>query len=89
MYMNVDFFNTYIDDRLQTNYHILLDNPKYVTLVKQFNKDYRTLSNSLSPEKVNQLEKIIDLKNVLLSNEVYLSYKIGFKDALDLKNTIK
>lgn len=84
-----DSLNNFIDERLQSNYFLLQKNTDYVDLNNRFNSQYREFIKNLSDEDLRVLENIIDMKNCLLSEEVYLSYKIGFSDGIKFNKEIK
>lgn len=87
--MDINTLNNYIEDRLQNNYSVLLDNISYIELNKLYNSEYKHLSTLISNKDLKVVETLIDIKSRLLSEEVYLSYKIGFSDGFDLSNHIK
>lgn len=87
--MGIDTFNSFIEDRLQNNYSSLLNNSKYVSLNVLYTNKYRDFVSNISAEHKKLFEEIIDIKGNLLSEEIYLSYLIGFHDAFELKKEIQ
>ena len=87
--MESDSLNNFIDDRLQDNYFLLQKKAEYVNLNNKLNSQYRNFVENLSAEDLRILENIIDMKSCLLSEEVYLSYKIGFSDGMKFSKEIK
>ena len=87
--MNTNTLNNFIEERFQDNYSLLLDNSDYIELSNDYNTQYRQLVKSISAEDLKLVENIIDIKSRLLSEELYLSYKIGFTDGFNLSNSIK
>lgn len=86
--MSSDIFNNYIEDRLEENYQSLLDNQHYLDLSRKFNFEYKKLCSVLSPNNKKDLDFLLDTKNKLLSEEIYLSYKLGLSDGFDLRKNI-
>lgn len=89
LYMGIDTFNSFIEDRLQNNYSSLLNNSKYVSLNVLYTNKYRDFVSNISAEHKKLFEEIIDIKGNLLSEEIYLSYLIGFHDGFELKKEIQ
>lgn len=89
IFMNTNTLNNFIEERFQDNYSLLLDNSDYIELSNDYNTQYRQLVKSISAEDLKLVENIIDIKSRLLSEEVYLAYKIGFADGFNLSNSIK
>ena len=87
--MNANSLNNFIEERFQDNYASLLDNSEYIELSNDYNAQYRQLVKLIPDEDLKLVENIIDTKSHLLSEEIYLSYKIGFADGFNLGNSIK
>ena len=87
--MDIDTFNSFIEDRLQNNYSSLLNNSEYVSLNVLYTNKYRDFVSKISAENKKLFEEIIDIKGNLLSEEIYLSYLIGFHDCFELKKEIQ
>lgn len=86
--MDTDSFNNYIEDRFQCNYSLLLDNPKYIALNSEFNTKYRDLGVELTKEQLKMVEHLLEIKNDIFSEDMYLAYKVGFTDGFNLKKDI-
>lgn len=87
--MNTNTLNNFIEERFQDNYSLLLEDSDYIELSNDYNTQYRQLMKLIPDEHLKLVENIIDTKSRLLSEEVYLSYKIGFADGFSLSNSIK
>lgn len=86
--MDTDCFNNYIEDRFQSNYSLLLNNPKYIALNAEFNTKYRDLGVELTKEQLKMVEHLLEIKNNIFSEDMYLAYKVGFTDGFNLKKDI-
>lgn len=86
--MNMEILDNFIEDRLQSNYPSLLNNTKYLSSSKKLNSEYKELVNQLPKDSIRILEDIMSIKDDLMTQEVYLSYKVGFADGFNFKNEI-
>lgn len=86
--MDTDSFNNYIEDRFQSNYSLLLNNPKYIALNAEFNTKYRDLGVELTKDELKLVERLLEIKNNIFSEDMYLAYKVGFTDGFNFKKDI-
>ena len=80
--------NSYIDERINSNYDIVRKDEYYKKKMERFNIVYETLYNKLSDEEKKELEEIYGLQNDILSLENYLAYKIGKSDGRKEKEVL-
>ena len=86
--MNTDIENNFIEDRFQSNYPTLLNNNRYMASTRVFDKKYKSLIKELDSKNLELVENIIDLQNAIASEEIYLSYKVGFSDGFTFSRNI-
>lgn len=55
--MDIDTFNSFIEDRLQNNYSSLLNNSKYVSLNVLYTNKYRDFISNITAENKNCLKR--------------------------------
>lgn len=88
LFMNTDIENNFIEDRFQSNYPTLLNNNRYMASTREFDKKYKSLIKELDSKNLELVEDIIDLQNAIASEEIYLSYKVGFSDGFTFSRNI-
>lgn len=86
--MNMEILDNFIEDRFQSNYPSLFNNAKYLSSSKKLDIEYKLLISQLSKDSLHTLENIMSIKNDLMTQEIYLSYKVGFADGFNFKNEI-
>lgn len=86
--MNMEILDNFIEDRLQSNYPALLNNTKYLSSSRKLNSEYKTLINQLPKDSLHTLENIMSVKDDIITQEIYLAYKVGFSDGFNFKNEI-
>ncbi len=74
----------FIDNRINNNYNYLTKTKKWQNTIKEFNSVYEKLYKELSEEQQEKLEKIIDIKNTLISYEDNFVYQLAKNDTITL-----
>lgn len=87
--MNIDALNSFIEDRIQDNYSILLNNLNYISLSDMYTNKYQSFMSKISSDDKVLLNELIDIKSSLFTEEIYLSYIIGLHDGFEFNKGIK
>lgn len=87
--MNIDTLNSFIENRIQDNYSILLDNLKYISLNDVYTNKYQSFVSKISDDDKTLFNELIDIKSSLFTEEIYLSYIVGLHDGFEFNKGIK
>lgn len=87
--MNIDTLNSFIENRIQDNYSILLDNLKYISLNDVYTNKYQSFISNISDDDKALFNELIDIKSSLFTEEIYLSYIVGLHDGFEFNKRIK
>ncbi len=87
--MNIDTLNSFIENRIQDNYSILLDNLKYISLNDVYTNKYQSFISKISDDDKTLFNELIDIKSSLFTEEIYLSYIVGLHDGFEFNKGIK
>lgn len=88
MDLEIEELNTYIEERFQNNYNLLVNDFSYSNVTKLFNYKHKNFIKELSKEDIALLEDLLEMKNALASKEVHLAYRIGLNDGIKLSSDI-
>jgi hypothetical protein len=74
----------FIDRRINSNYYKLRNDEDWRETNAEYNFSYEKLHEKLPKEHQEELDNIIDLKNILMGYETNFGYKVGANDAIKL-----
>ena len=79
-----NFFEMFIDERINSNYKKMQSNPKWKETNQKFMSCYNNLYNELSIDQKQKLEEMISLKNALIEFDIFFAYKLALVDYNDI-----
>lgn len=79
-----DDLKDFIDKRINSNYFKLRNAEDWRTTNENYKISYEKLHRRLPKELQEELDKIIDLKNILMKYECSFVYRVGISDTIKL-----
>ena len=77
-----DALKDFIDKRINSNYYKLRNDEDWRTINEEYKVSYEKLHEKLPKEHQEELDNIIDLKNILMGYECNFGYKVAILDTI-------